>query len=102
MGCVPDGFLESGKLRREVGPHVCVARIVDHIRHFEGIGDEVVQLPFDGVDRAQAERIAWELLANPVIQTVKVQTLNEQSVSPLKKDEVESTVLKSVAAKMAP
>ena len=31
----------------------------------------------------------------------KVKTLNEQSVSPLKKDEVESTVLKSVASKMA-
>jgi len=31
----------------------------------------------DGVDRAQAERIAWELLANPVIQTVKVQAHDE-------------------------
>ena len=31
----------------------------------------------------------------------KVKTLNEQSVSPLKKDEVESTILKSVASKMA-
>jgi phosphoribosylformylglycinamidine synthase len=31
----------------------------------------------DGVDRAQAERIAWELLANPVIQSVTVQTWDE-------------------------
>jgi len=30
----------------------------------------------------------------------KVHTLNEQSASPLKKDEVDSTVLKSVASKM--
>lgn len=32
----------------------------------------------------------------------KVNTLNEQSPSPLKKDEVESTIMKSVASKMAP
>ena len=30
----------------------------------------------------------------------KVNTLNEQSISPLKKDEVELTILKSVASKM--
>ncbi len=36
----------------------------------------------DGVDRAQAERIAWELLANAVIQTVKIETCLERESSP--------------------
>jgi len=36
----------------------------------------------DGVDRGQAERIAWELLANPVIQTVRVETRAEWESSP--------------------
>lgn len=36
----------------------------------------------DGVDRGAAERIAWGLLANPVIQTVLVQTRSEWESSP--------------------
>ena len=36
----------------------------------------------DGVDRAQAERIGWELLANPLIQTVLVETRREWESSP--------------------
>ncbi len=35
----------------------------------------------DGVDRAQAERIAWGLLANSVIETVKVETREEWAAS---------------------
>jgi phosphoribosylformylglycinamidine synthase II len=37
---------------------------------------------FKGVDKPQAESIAWELLANPVIQTVDVKTRSEWTASP--------------------
>ncbi|MEZ4224448.1 MAG: AIR synthase-related protein [Polyangiaceae bacterium] len=37
---------------------------------------------FKGVDRAQAERIALELLANPVIQTIEVQSAAELQSAP--------------------
>jgi len=36
----------------------------------------------DGVNREQAERIALELLANPVIQTAKIETHDEWTASP--------------------
>ncbi len=37
---------------------------------------------FDGAAREDAERIAWEILANPIVQSVKIETRDEWEASP--------------------